>query len=160
MFHMLQWLYTYVASVYSKYFICFSNYVTCEFIWMLHMFHTYVVSVLSGRCICFSMAFQVFLQVFQTHVLSVSSVFTCMLQIFHLDVIKTNRVLLLGTHLPQEASERGSRVGVSSLRVESGPTGDVRTVRVPTWPRETEGRRGCPDAAFLYSFPMNVASLD
>ena len=40
---------------------------------MLHMFHTYVVSVLSGRYICFSMAFKVFLQVFQTHVLSVSS---------------------------------------------------------------------------------------
>jgi len=143
---MLQWLYTYVASVYSKCFICFSNYVTSEFIWMLHMFHTYVVSVLSGRCICFLMAFQVFLQVFQTHVSSVSSVFTCMLQIFHLDVIKTNRVLLLGTHLPQQASKQGNRGDVSGLHVGSGGASDVRTARAPMWACKTKCRCGRLDA--------------
>ena len=110
------------------------------------MFHTYVVSVLSGRCICFLMAFQVFLQVFQTHVLSVSSVFTCMLQIFHLDVIKTNRVLLLGTHLLQQASKRGNRGGVSGLHVGSGGAGDVRTAQSPMWACKTKCRCGRLDA--------------
>ena len=45
-------------------------------------FHTYVASVLSGCCVClqwFLSVFHVFLQVFQTHVSSVSSVFFCML---------------------------------------------------------------------------------
>ena len=73
------------------------------------------------------MAFQVFLQVFQTLVSSVSSVFTCMLQMFHLDVIKTNRVLLLGTHLSQQASKQGNRGGVRGLHVGSGGVGDVWT---------------------------------
>ena len=66
---------------------------------MLHMFHTYVVSVLSGCCICFAMAFQeffqVFLQVFQMHVSSVSSVFRRMLQVFHLNISKVD----LGEHM-------------------------------------------------------------
>ena len=51
MLHMLQWLYTYVASVYPQRFICF-----------LYMY-----------------------------VASVSSVFFCMLQVLHLDVLKVNR---------------------------------------------------------------------
>jgi hypothetical protein len=54
------------------------------------MFHTYVASVLSGYCICLN-GFQVFLQVFQKHVSSVSSVFFCILQVFHLDVLKVDR---------------------------------------------------------------------
>jgi hypothetical protein len=50
--HMLQWLYTYVASVYSKCFICFLE-TCCKYFlfWIL----------LSGCCICFAMTFQVFL---------------------------------------------------------------------------------------------------
>jgi hypothetical protein len=54
------WLYTYVASVCSKCFICFSN-VCCKCVYgMLHMFHTYVTNVLSGCYICFTMTSQVF----------------------------------------------------------------------------------------------------
>ena len=34
-----------------------STYVASVSIWMLHMFHTYVASVLSRYCICFAMAF-------------------------------------------------------------------------------------------------------
>jgi hypothetical protein len=36
----------------------------------------------------FSSVFHVFFQVFQTHVLNVSSIFFCMLQLLHLDVLK------------------------------------------------------------------------
>jgi hypothetical protein len=39
------------------------------------------------------MRFQVLLQVFQAHVSSVSSVYRRMLQMFHLDVSKVDRVL-------------------------------------------------------------------
>jgi hypothetical protein len=60
------------------------------FILMLHAFHTYVACVLSRCCIYFAMAFSsifiCFLQVFQTYVASVSAVFKCMLQMFHLDI--------------------------------------------------------------------------
>ena len=35
----------------------FQTYVASVFIWMLHMFYTYVASVLSRYCICFAMAF-------------------------------------------------------------------------------------------------------
>jgi hypothetical protein len=90
---MLQWLYTHVARVCSKCFVCFSD-ICCKcFIWMLHMFRTYVVSVLSRYCIClhrlssvfrryasasdiccksFRQMLQVF-RLFQTYVASVSS---------------------------------------------------------------------------------------
>ena len=63
--HMLQWLYTHFASVYSKYYtyffrrmlqVCLSGCCIC--------FHTYVASVLSKCCIYFAMVssvFQVFL---------------------------------------------------------------------------------------------------
>jgi hypothetical protein len=54
MLHILQWLYTYVASVYSKCFIYFRR---CKcFIWMLHMLqwlYTYIASVWSKCFICF-----------------------------------------------------------------------------------------------------------
>jgi hypothetical protein len=39
MLYMLQWLYTYVSSVCSECFICFSRRMFASiFIWMLHMF--------------------------------------------------------------------------------------------------------------------------
>jgi hypothetical protein len=99
MLHILQWLYTNVASVCSYCFICVFE----------HMLQVY----LSGCCICFTymlqvfyldvayvcnsfMCFQVFLQVFQMHILSVSSIFIRMLQMLYLDVSKVNWVL----HLP------------------------------------------------------------
>ena len=53
-------------------------------------------SVSSGFCIFlqwFSNVLQAFSQVFNTLVSSVSSVFFCMLQLLHLDVLKVNRVL-------------------------------------------------------------------
>jgi hypothetical protein len=58
MLHMLQWLYTYVASVFSKCCSCF--------IWMLHMFvdlqwlYTYVASVCFKCFTCFRRMLQVF----------------------------------------------------------------------------------------------------
>ena len=63
MLHMLQWLYTYISSVCSKCFISFSR----------HIF----ASVLSRCCICFhtcKVFSAVFLQVFHTHVSSVSAI--------------------------------------------------------------------------------------
>jgi hypothetical protein len=54
---------------------------------MLQMFYLDVIFVLQWLFKCF----QVFLQVFHTHVSSVSSVFRRMLQMFHLDVL--DRVL-------------------------------------------------------------------
>ena len=41
MLYMLQWLYTYVASV-EMFHLFFQTYVASVFIWMLHMIHTYV----------------------------------------------------------------------------------------------------------------------
>jgi hypothetical protein len=82
---------------------------------------------------------QVFFQVFQTHVSSVSYAFKHMLQMFHLDVSKTERVSLLGDP-PATAGpglDEASRGGASSLRVGSGGAGDVQTTRVPTWVCET-----------------------
>jgi hypothetical protein len=55
---------------------------------VFHMFHTFVASVLSG--------FQVFLQVFQIYVSSVS--FSRMLQVLHLDVSKIDRMLHFSHH--------------------------------------------------------------
>ena len=109
---MLQWLYTYITSLCSQRFICFFQmYVTSVFIWILYMFHTYVASVLSGCCVCFTMVFkcfQVFLQVFQIHVSSISSAFRRMLQVLYLNVSKVDRVL----HLPSRLLL--SRLGVLS----------------------------------------------
>jgi hypothetical protein len=87
-----KWLYTYVVSVYSKYFICFFRRMlqACLFgccicfTHMLQLFYLEAVYVLQWLFKCF----QVFLQVFQTHVSSVSSAFICMLQIFHFNVSK------------------------------------------------------------------------
>jgi hypothetical protein len=91
---MLQWLYMYVANVYSQCFIyifkrmlqvCLAGRCIC--------FHTYVASILSGCCICFAMGFKyiscVFLQVFRTYVLNVLAVFRRMLQVMHLNVSKS-----------------------------------------------------------------------
>jgi hypothetical protein len=70
----------------------FSTYVANVILWILHMFHTYVAYVLRGRCICFVMTFlnvfMCFFQVFKTHISSVSSVLSHILQMFHLDVSK------------------------------------------------------------------------
>jgi hypothetical protein len=84
MLHMLQWLYTYVSSVCSKYFISFS---ICMF-----------ASVSSGCCICFH-AYEVFLGVFFASVsyacFECFSCFVRMLQVFHLEVSEVDLVLWL-----------------------------------------------------------------
>jgi hypothetical protein len=46
----------------------------------------------------FAMIFKCF-QVFQKHVSSVSSVFFCMLQVLHLDVLKVDRASVVDLHL-------------------------------------------------------------
>jgi hypothetical protein len=95
----------------------FHMYVARVFIWTLHMFHTYVASVLSGYCVYFTMVFvyfRCFLQVFQMHVSSVSSVFRRMLQVLHLDVSKVGRMLhfpprFLLPHLGISSSRRRAK---------------------------------------------------
>jgi hypothetical protein len=51
----------------------FQTYVGSVFIRMLYMFHTYVASVFIWMLHMFCNGFQVFLQLFQTHVSSISS---------------------------------------------------------------------------------------
>ena len=119
MLHMLQCLYTYVASVYPQYFICFFK---CMLRVCLsgccYMFHTYVASVLSRCC--------VYLQWFS----SVSSIFRRMLQVLYLDVLKVDWVLHTGC-----AWEAGG--GVSSPRV------GARKAGVGVWHgREVQARTG------------------
>jgi hypothetical protein len=60
------------------------------------MFHAHVANVLSGYCVCVAKVFKCFmcfLQVFQTYVSNISSVFIRILQMFHQDVSKVDRVL-------------------------------------------------------------------
>jgi hypothetical protein len=90
--------------------------------------------------------FKVFLQVFQTHVSSVSSGFKYMLQMFHLIVSKVDHVLLLGTHLPQQASRQGKSRGREHTPSGVRRSGDVQTGMTPTWARKTECRHDHPDA--------------
>jgi hypothetical protein len=70
MLHMLQLLYTYVASLF------FQTYVASVFIWMLHMFHTYVSIVLSDVVYVLQW-FQVFFKCF-------CKCFRCMFKVFYL----------------------------------------------------------------------------
>jgi hypothetical protein len=114
MLYMLQWLYTYVAKVCYQYFICvFQTHVASVFIWMLHMFHTYISCVLSRWLQWFSSIFRCFFQVYQKHVLSVSSTFRRMLQLLYLDVSKVDRVL----HLSSSPSATSSRCILLSTSV-------------------------------------------
>jgi hypothetical protein len=61
---------------------------------MLQLFYLDIAYV----CNSFT-CFQVFLQVFQMHVLSISSVFIRMLQMLHLDILKVDQVLHLSPRL-------------------------------------------------------------
>jgi hypothetical protein len=72
----------------------------------LEVFYLDVVYVFA----MFLSVFQVFLQVFQMHVSSVSSTFRRMLKVLHLNVSKVDRVLRLPPRLPLP------RLGVSSRR--------------------------------------------
>jgi hypothetical protein len=93
---------------------------------MLQAFYLDVAYVLQ----LFLSIFQVFLQVFQTHVLNVSFVFKRMLQVLYLDVSKVDWVL----QLP-------SRFQLPRLGVSSSPSAALH-------PSQTEEgrRRGCARA--------------
>jgi hypothetical protein len=67
----------------------------------------------------------VFLQVFQTHVLSISSIFFCMLQVLLLDVSKEDRVL----HMEYVWEARGGMSGPRAV--------NVRAAWAPAWAHET-----------------------
>jgi hypothetical protein len=76
MLHMLQWLYTYVSSVCSKYFILF--------------FRRMFANVSSECWICFHTC-----EVFSCIFCKCFNCFVRMLQMFHLDVSKVDQVLQL-----------------------------------------------------------------
>jgi hypothetical protein len=131
-----------------KIFYLFSN-VCCKCVYldiayicltyMLQVFYLNVAYIFQWFFKCF----QVFLQVFQTHV---SCVFKHMLQIFYRNISTTDRLLLLGTHLSQQASGRGSRGGANGLRMGSKGACNVRMAQARTWARVAECRRGRPKA--------------
>jgi hypothetical protein len=73
---------------------------------MMQVFYLNVAYVCNG----FQVFFMCVLQVFQKHVLSVSSVFRRMLQVLHLDVSKVDRVLQMGCMWEAEGSARDPRV--------------------------------------------------
>jgi hypothetical protein len=99
--HMLQWLYTYVASVCFKCFSCFKRilqvfyldvayvalalHVCCKYRFkMFQLFQTYVASVLSRCCLCCS----AHIHMLQTYVINVSCVSdVCCSQCFMLQVL-------------------------------------------------------------------------
>jgi hypothetical protein len=95
MLRVFQMFQRYVLSVFS------GRIVASVFIWMLHMFHTYVACVLFGclrTVVMVFKCFQVFFfQVFQKHILSVSTAFRHMLQLLYLDVSKVDWVLHLSS---------------------------------------------------------------
>jgi hypothetical protein len=107
----------------------FRTYVVIVFIWMLHMFRTHVASVFSGWMVfkCFS---GVFLQVFQTYISSVSSIFRRMLQVLHLDISKVDRGV-------------GHEMCLGSVRGRERSLHEhVVQVIGPMWARETLARVG------------------
>jgi hypothetical protein len=135
--------------------VCISHRCCKCFIWMLRMF-TMVSSV-----------FQVFFQVFQTHVSSVSSVFRRMLQVLRLDVSKVDRVLhlpprlllhrlsvssfsrrRLGTRYDTAAGTHRGFFRTRGVGRHPPPpildAGDVRAARAPCGVRETKCRRDRP----------------
>jgi hypothetical protein len=88
---MLQSSVSNVLSIFKRVFQVFLFGCCICFIHMLQVF-------LSGCCICFTMTFQVFLgvfQVFQTHVLNVSSVFRRMMQMYLSGFSKVDRTLYI-----------------------------------------------------------------
>jgi hypothetical protein len=100
MLHMLQWLYTYVASFCSQCFICVFRNICCNCVYLdvcicstLHVFYSGVVYGCNGFQVCFRCVFQVF----HKHVLSISTVFRRMLQPLYFDVSKIDQMLHLSS---------------------------------------------------------------
>ena len=154
---MLQWLYTYVASVCSECFICFSNvcyksvyldvvYVShkrCKcFMWMLHMFFNGFLSVFS--CV---------LQVFQSHILSVSNAcFKCFIYLHTYICCKCfqNRSSVAVGDAPAAAgSEQGKQRGR-----ERSPCGVRRRVPCPNGVGPHVGARNRVQARASVCYPF------
>jgi hypothetical protein len=93
MLHVLQWLYTYVASFCSQCFLCFSQtYIASVFI-IPHIYCKY----LSGCCVCFIMLFKCFSSIFISVLdayFKFSSAFRRMLQVLRLDVSKVDQMFI------------------------------------------------------------------
>jgi hypothetical protein len=84
------------------------------------VFHMYVASVSFGCCIGLQW-FQVFWQVFQIFISSVSSFFFCMLQQLHLHVSKVYRVLHMGCTWKADGGAGDVRGGVGDVRGGTDP---------------------------------------
>jgi hypothetical protein len=84
-FQVFSYVFTSVSYACFKCFICL--YVASVFIWMLYLTYMLQVFYLDVVYDCNGFKFfHMFLQVFHTHVSSVSSVFKHILQVLHLDV--------------------------------------------------------------------------
>jgi hypothetical protein len=123
MFYILQWLYTYVANVCMKCFICFSDiyckalsrccicYRCCKSLFgMFHPFQTHVANVISRCCICFTQM----LHAFVLNVLFVSDVrcsknFFCVASVFIFQALNGTARVTRRTSVGRGASAIQSR---------------------------------------------------
>jgi hypothetical protein len=143
MLHMLQWLYTYVASIYSKCFtyfrhmlqvfymlqvlpisdICCKCFICCKYIFqMFYLFQTYVASVLSRCCICCSG----YTHMLQAYVSIISHDFGMLQQVLlprtltrgHARVTRTHPALFISVIKVNSNSRTCTQLAVSSQMVE------------------------------------------
>jgi hypothetical protein len=166
--HMLQWLYTYVASVLFQMFqmlqtydarvlsgccICFTHMVgsvssrCC--IYFTHMFHTYVASVSFECCICSAMATHVFPWCF-IHMLQVFQwIQTYNASVLYLDIAKVDLMLHILQWDPSVAATycscwarlhaRTSGRGATVRAWDTKQCG-TRSARGPRWAQDTKWR--------------------
>jgi hypothetical protein len=118
-------------------------------IWMLHIharcMQVYVSSVSYVCCKCFIWVLHMFVMVFkcfQTLVLSVLSVFFCILQLLHLDISKVDRVLHIGCPC-EAASDMGNiRGSMGDVQGGAGPLLGHSLVRCTSTVRTLASRIG------------------
>jgi hypothetical protein len=135
----------------------FQMYIVSVFIWMLYMFHTYVVSILSGCLQWFFSVFQFFLQVFQAHVSSVSSVFRRMLhvssvssvfrrmlQVLHLDISKVDRCVAYVAMVSVAAGQQPAAAPSPLLSLPSLPSISMRRIELSERDDADARRAKCP----------------
>jgi hypothetical protein len=103
---MLQWLYTYVASICPQCFICFFSYVCCKCVYLNVTFVSHIC------CRCFYLDVAYVCNGFQLFFASVSDkyfeCFIClfwMLQVLHWDVSKVDRVLHMDARGKREGAQ-------------------------------------------------------
>jgi hypothetical protein len=146
---MLQWLYTYVVSICSQYFICifermlqvclsgcciYTSHICCKyFILILHMF-VIVFKRFSGVfCECFRACFKCFI-----------------LQVLHLYVLKVDRVLYMGRERGRERSH-AQPPGAGDVRAAWAPCERVKRRRA--W--ETKYSKHCSTICHGRGRPTN-----